>query len=203
MKALNTVIKANLMRAGAVAVGVAAVGVFAAQGSTAAFNASTDSKSSVVESGSVVLTNDASSTAMFNLGNLNGGQTVERCINVTYDGTLVSDIKLHGVTSGELAPGLATTIEVGNAATGGKGFSCAGFVPDAGAALFTGGLDAFGKTHASYATGLAGFNGATQGTTKSYKVTIKVSNLAAYMGKSAAADFTWEAQGKDSATTNR
>jgi predicted ribosomally synthesized peptide with SipW-like signal peptide len=189
MKALKTAVKANALRAGAVTAGIAAVGVLLVQGSTAAFTASTDSKSNVVESGTVVLTNDGAGTAMFNLGNLNGGQTVERCINVSYDGSLTADIRLFGASSGELAPGLATTIEIGAGAVGGKGFSDT--------------LDVFGKNNTSYATSLGGFNEATKGASKSYKVTVKVSNLAAYQGKSAMADFTWEAQGRDSATTNR
>jgi hypothetical protein len=209
MKALKTAVKANALRAGAVTAGIAAVGVLLVQGSTAAFTASTDNKSNVVESGTVVLTNDGAGTAMFNLGNLNGGQTVERCINVSYDGSLTADIRLFGASSGELAPGLATTIEIGAGAVGGKGFSCTGFVaiapPGSSATtpLFNDTLDVFGKNNTSYATSLGGFNEATKGASKSYKVTVKVSNLAAYQGKSAMADFTWEAQGRDSATTNR
>lgn len=201
MKALTTAIPANLLRLGAGALGIAAVGVLLVQGSSAAFTASTDSQGNVVESGTVVLTNDGAGTAMFNVGNLNGGQTVTRCINVAYDGSLTSDIKLHGVTSGELAGGLATTVEVGSGAAGGASFGCTGFVAG-GAALFSGSLADFGTSHGSYATGIGGFANATEGASKSYKITMTVSNAAQYQGKGAGVDFTWEAQGKDVTTNN-
>lgn len=202
MKALPVAVPANLLRLGAGALGIAAVSVLLVQGSTAAFTASTDSQGNVVESGTVVLTNDGASTAMFNVGNLNGGQTLTRCINVDYDGSLTSDIRLHGATSGDLAAGLATTIEVGSGAAGGDAFSCTGFTA-AGAALFTGSLADFGTSHGSYANGVGGFANASEGSSKSYKITMTVSNLAQYQGKSAGVDFTWEAQGKDVSTANR
>jgi predicted ribosomally synthesized peptide with SipW-like signal peptide len=206
MKTLTNTAKANLLRAGAVAMGAAAVGVLLVQGSTAAFTANTDSKSNAIESGTVAL--EGAGTAMFNLGNLNGGQTVERCITVTYGGTLTSDIRLYGVASGELASGLATTIQLGTGAVGGRSFDCTGFVPAVAppgsvAPYYSGSLEAFSKQHSNYATGITGFDAATKGASKSYKVTMTVSNLAMYQGKSAAVDFTWEAQGKDSVTTNR
>lgn len=201
MNASKASLPSNLLRLGAGALGLAAVGVLLVQGSEAAFTASTVNGNSVVESGTVVLANDAASTAMFNVGNLNGGQTVTRCINVTYSGSLTADVKLFGVTSGALAPGLTTTVEIGSGAAGGTSFGCTGFTP-AGAASFTGTLTAFGVNHNSYANGIGGFANATGGTTKSYKVTMVVSNDAAYQGKSAAVDFTWEAQGRDVATTN-
>lgn len=201
MKALTTAISGNLLRLGAGALGLAAVGVLLVQGSEAAFTASTDSKGNVVESGTVALANDApSSTAMFNVGNLNGGQEVTRCINVAYTGSLTSDIKLHGTSSGELAPGLATTIEAGTGAAGGKGFDCTGFTGSE--TLFTGPLDTFAQ-HKNYALGLGGFVGATKDATKSYRITMTVSNATEFQNKSAAVDFTWEAQGQDVATTNR
>jgi hypothetical protein len=202
MKALTTAVSGNVLRLGAGALGIAAVGVLLVQGSTAAFTASTDSKGNVVESGTVVLTNDGASTAMFNVGNLNGGQTVTRCINVAYDGSLTSDIKLEATASGDLAAGLATTVEVGSGATGGTAFDCAGFTA-AGAALYSGSLADLGAGHGTYATGLGGFTNAAKGASKSYKITMTVSNVVQYQGKSAGVDFTWEAQGKDVATTNR
>lgn len=208
MNSRNSTLPANLLRLGAGALGLAAVGVFLVQGSEAAFTASTDNKGNIVDAGTVVLNDDDASTAMFNVGNVNGGQKIERCINVTYDGSLTADIKLHGVTSGDLAPGLATTIELGTEATGGAAFDCTGFIPD-GPAEFSGTLATFGTTHNDYANGIDGFNNAIKSTTptptaKSYKITMVVSSDNEYQGTSAGVDFTWEAQGQNiDTTTNR
>ncbi|MFC9419937.1 TasA family protein, partial [Bacillus mobilis] len=161
MKALPAAVPANLLRLGAGALGLAAVGVLLVQGSSAAFTASTDSKGNVVESGTVVLTNDGSSTAMFNVGNLNGGQTVTRCVNVAYNGSLTSDIKLETIASGDLAAGLATTVEVGSGATGGTGFDCTGFT--GGTSQYTGTLADLSAGHGTYANGLGGYTNAVKG----------------------------------------
>lgn len=202
MNTPKAALSGNLLRVGAGVLGLAAVSVLLVQGSQAAFTASTASEGNVVDSGTVVLANDGATTAMFNVGNLNGGQTVERCINVEYTGTLTADIRLHGVSSGALAPGLTTNIEVGSGATGGTAFDCTDFTP-AGTAAFNGTLAAFGTSHGSYSSGIAGYSDATAGAEKSYKITMTVSNDKAFQGKSAAMDFTWEAQGQDVATTNR
>lgn len=207
MNARSTALPANLMRLGAGVLGVTAVGVLLVQGSEAAFTASTSNDTNVVASGTVNLTdsdgsaNGGTGTAMFNVSNLNGGQVVERCINVNYGGSLTADIRLHGVISGELAPGLSAKIDIGTGAAGGNSFSCAGFVAPADPA-FSGTLAAFGTAHKTYATGIGGYDNATAQTTKSYRITMTVSNENTFQGKSAAMSFTWEAQGKDVLTTN-
>lgn len=193
-------LRAHVMRGAAVVGGLCAAGVLVLQGSNAAFTASTSNNGNSVGSGTVVLTDDDSNTAMFNVAGLNGGQTVERCVKVTYSGTLRADIKLHGTVGGTgLAPGLATTIRVGTgtASTGGTSFSCAGF--SGGVDLFDGSLAAFGTSHSGYASGLGGFADAAATTTKAYKIEVVVSNDNAYQGKTATVAFTWEAQGRDAA----
>jgi hypothetical protein len=127
LNAIKTALPANLLRLGAGALGVAAVGVFLIQGSEAAFTANTASGSNSVQSGTVALANDGAKTAVFNVGNLNGGQVVTRCVNVTYTGSLTADIRLLGSADGALATGMATTVEVGTGAAGGAKFDCDGF----------------------------------------------------------------------------
>lgn len=51
MKALTTAIPANLLRLGAGVLGIAAVGVLLVQGSSAAFTASTDSRTAAAPVG--------------------------------------------------------------------------------------------------------------------------------------------------------
>jgi hypothetical protein len=171
-------------------------------GSRAAFNAQTDNKTNLIASGNVVLSDDDSGTKMFNLSGLNGGQTVTRCLNVTYSGTLTSDIKLYGVVGGTgLAAGLTTNIEVGTGATGGTGFSCTAFTA-ASTVFGNKTLAQFGTDHGTYGTGLGGFDAATATTTKSYRITVTVANNNIYQDKTATFDLTWEAQGRDGSTAN-
>ncbi len=184
------------LRVAAVLLGLAVASVFVIDGSRAAFSDTTGNQANSLASGTVVLTDDDDDTKMFNLTGLNGGQTVERCINVTYSGTLTSDVKMYGAVTGSgLAPGLATTVDVGTGATGGTGFSCTGFT--GGTNVFTGTLAAFGSSHDSYGNGVTGFANATNSTTKSYKIAVTVSNDGSYQGKTASVDFTWEAQGQN------
>lgn len=204
MNVRNSALPANLLRLGAGALGLAAVGVLLVQGSEAAFTASTDNKGNIVEAGTVVLSDSGAGTAMFNVGNVNGGQTITRCIKVDYSGSLTADIKLHGKATGnispdkDLAPGLATTIELGS----GVKADCSDFAP-AGSPSFTGPLSSFVAAHSGYGSGIAGYANATSGTTKSYRITMTVSNENKYQGTSAGVDFTWEAQGQDVTTSNR
>lgn len=193
-------LRAHVMRGAAVVGGLCAAGVLVLQGSNAAFTASTANNGNSVASGTVVLADDDSNTAMFNVAGLNGGQVVERCIKVTYSGTLTADVKLFGTVGGTgLAPGLTATIKVGTGttSTGGASFSCTGFSD--GVQIFDGSLTAFGTSHSSYVNGLGGFANATATTTKAYKIELTVSNDNTYQGKTATAAFTWEAQGKNAA----
>lgn len=186
----------------AVALGLGITGVLVADTSGAAFTAQTANAANTFSSGTVLLSDSGSGTRMFNVSGLNGGQMVERCLNVTYTGSLVADIRLFSAVNntGGLAPGLTTRIDVGTGAspTSGNSFSCAGFTPDvSGNPLFNNTLNNL-ASFSSYATGLAGFDGATNPSTKTYRFQVTVSNDNTYQNKSASVDLTWEAAGRNS-----
>lgn len=197
--------RSSLVRAGASLLGLSAAGVLVVQGSQAAFTDTTDNNGNSLAAGTVVLNDDdGGASAMFNVGNLNGGQTVTRCINVAYTGSLTADVKMYtsqpaGAGGTGLAPGLDMDIEVGSGATGGTTFSCANFVP--GSQVFgttPATLANFAAAHTNYSNGVGGWNGATNPTSRSYRVTLTVSNDDAYQNKTATVGFTWEAQGQNS-----
>ncbi len=171
--------------------GLAAASVLVVQGSGAAFTATTGNSANTLSAGTVVLSDNDSGVRMFDYAALNGGQVVARCINVSYSGTLGADIRLHGTATGSLANGLAMTVEAG---AGSTSADCTGF--SSTGTIFTGTLASFASTKNSYANGITGFT-ATGGvtTTKSYRITMTVSNDSSYQGTSATADFAWEAQG--------
>jgi hypothetical protein len=185
-------------RLAAAGVGLAAAGALVIQGSNAAFTATTDNNGNAVSAGTVVLDDDDANTKLFDLTGLNGGQTFTRCINVTYTGSLTSDVKLYGSVGGTgLADGITTTIDVGTGATGGGAFNCANFTQGDAGAEFNGTLAAFGTTHTNFANGVGEYDNATNSTTKSYRISVTLSNDNSYQGKNATASFTWEAQGED------
>lgn len=192
--------RANGFRLVTVMVGLGLASLFIVDSSRAAFTATTGNAGSSLSAGTVVLTDDDAAATMFSLSNVNGGQTFTRCIKVTYSGSLTADVKLYGTVGGTgLAPGLATSIEVGTGTvdTGGPTFSCTGFSAPTVLQASTSTLADFGTNNTSYANGLGGFTGATNPTSRAYRVTITVSNDNAYQGKSATVGFTWEAQGQD------
>ncbi|MCP3910970.1 MAG: hypothetical protein GY713_08470 [Actinomycetia bacterium] len=158
--------------------------------SQAAFSDTTGNTTNTFATGSVVLTDDDSGSALFTASAMTPGVPVVECVVVTYSGSLVpADIRMYGTSSGVLAPYLDTTIEVG---TGGSYGSCAGFTPSS--TIYTGTLTNFSTTHTNWATGLATFTAAANPTSRTFRFTVDVQNNPAAQGQSAAADFTFEAQ---------
>lgn len=185
--------RSTAIQLSAIGVALLLVGLLTVQGSQAAFTASTNNGVNQFSSGSVVLADDDSGQVMFNLTNLSPGTTATRCINVTYTGTLTADVKLYGTVAGTgLAPFLDTSIDIGSGATGGATFSCNNFALASNLRNDT--LEAFGLANADYASGLGGFTGATNPTTRSYRITVTLADTDAAQAKGATATFVWEAQ---------
>ena len=184
---------ATTARLAALLLGVAVAGALVVTQTRGAFSSTTDNGSNTWSAGTVTLNDDDAGSVMFNTSAMGPGDTATKCINVTYTGTLTSNVKLYGSVGGTgLADYLTTTIDVGSGATGGAAMSCTGFVSSSN--LHTGTLTAFGAANTNYANGLAGFDGATNPTTKSYRFTVALADNNAAQGKTASATFTWEAQ---------
>jgi hypothetical protein len=167
--------------------------LFVLRVSSAGFSATTDNGSNSWQTGSVTLTDNDGGTAMFNASMLDGGQTVTRCINVTYTGfTTGTHVKMFTTAvSGDLAPYLDVTVDEG---TGATDAACTGFTDDPAAAIFTGTLAAFGTAATSYATGVGDWQPAGSPVTRTYRISTTVQNDANAQGKTAAATFNWVAQ---------
>lgn len=188
----GSVVRVGLVVA-AVAVALMVATLLTLETSRAAFNATTTNGSNTFAAGTVTLADDDGGSVMFSLSGMKPGDTSAKCVNVTYTGSLTADIKLYGTVGGTgLAPYLNTTIDVGTGADGGAGLSCTGFVSDS--TLYSGTLAAFGSANTNYATGLGGYPGATNPTTKSYRITVALQDDNAAQGKNATATLTWEAQ---------
>ncbi len=141
---------------------------------------------------SVDLTDDSGGTAMFpDEKGLTPGAPVDRCIQVTYNGNIdPKPILLYSAgSSGDLAPYLQLTIEIGPA-TGNSFGSCSGF--SASSVLYTGTLSGFSAAHPDFANGLQTWDPAGAGEARTFRFELSVQNDPAASGVSATFGFTWE-----------
>jgi Camelysin metallo-endopeptidase len=129
--------KVALSAVSLVVLAVAGVAAFSAFSSTQATGVNT------FGAGSVDLASNATGSVLFNMPNMNPGDTQSECATVTYSGTLPANVSMFGNPTGALAPELNTTITRGTfpgAAPANN--ACTGFVPDtSGSGLFSNTLD--------------------------------------------------------------
>jgi hypothetical protein len=193
-----TVTAAKFAKLAVVPLALVASGVVVSQASYSAYSASTSNPTSNWTSGSVALSDDDSSTALFSASNLKPGSTGEKCIAVTSSGSLASTVKLYG-TGAATTKALASSINLSvTQGTGGSFGSCTGFTALAsGSSVYSGTVAGFGSSATSYATGVGTW--APTGTaseTRTYKVVYTLSDTApdTTQGGTASLGFTWEAQ---------
>jgi hypothetical protein len=180
----------------AVPVGLIVSAALVWQASYSAFSATTTNPTNNWATGTVVLTDDDSNTAMFNATVLKPGSTGVKCILVSYSGTLAANVKLYGTgktATNSLDTYLDLTVEQG---TGATSASCAGFVQDAGAPnIYTGTLAGFAAAYTNFGTGFGTFSPAGAGT-RAYRVTYTVdaATPGSAAGSTASMGLTWESQ---------
>jgi hypothetical protein len=161
--------------------------------SRAAFVAQNDNTGNSVSSASILLSDNDSTTAMFN--NVTGmvpGTPVEKCIDVTYTGTVdPTAVMLYasGTPTLDLAPYLDLTIEIG-ADTPAAFRDCTGFTPTA--TLYTGTLATFASAKSSYATGLTTWDPSVTGEVRTFRFRLTVQDDALAANKSTTFGFSWE-----------
>ncbi|HEX9890833.1 MAG TPA: TasA family protein [Actinomycetota bacterium] len=171
---------------------LALVGTVAGIGTWSAFSSTTQNAGNEFEAGTVTIGDDDSDGVLFNLTGLTPNDTSDKCIEVTYSGSLPASVTIYGSGSGSLAPYLTLTVTRGTIAT--PSFpSCTGFTADGGGGeLFNGNLSAF---PGSFGTGVADTNGSwTNGEAHVYKLSVTVQDDNAAQGLTASQSFTWEAR---------
>jgi hypothetical protein len=171
----------------------------AGPGTWAALSGTTENTGNTFSAGTVTMTDNDSTAAMFTFTNQKPGVPEDACIKVNYTGSVnASAVKLYGTVSGTMAPYLTLTVTRGT--DGSPTFdSCTNFVPDATnynglgpGILFSGTLSTFPTVHAAGLTDpLAPW---TNVSTASYKFTVQVVDNNAVQGLSSGATFTWEAR---------
>jgi hypothetical protein len=168
---------------------VAGFGVFAA------FTATTSNTGNSIASGTVAISDSDAGVAMYVLTNVAPGATNQKCIRVTYTGSLPSTVHLY--RSNTLTDGTDFTLKVERGSgltTPGNTFDCTGFT--SAATIYTGALGALGTT---YATGVDA-KGSTWTTNNvvDYRFTIgalddPTPNAHTTPSASGSHDFIWEA----------
>ena len=133
-------------------------GVLVAVSAFSAFSSTTSNSGNSFAAGTVNIADNDAGSAMYTVTGAKPGTTVEKCIKVTYTGSLDSDVRLYTASSiGSLGQYVNLTITPGTQAV--SSFpDCTGFVSD-GADLYSGTLSAFASAHSTYATGVADFPG--------------------------------------------
>lgn len=182
----------------AVPAALALSGLVVAQSSYSAYSSTTVSPTSNWDTGTVALSDDDANAAAFSVPNARPGATGSRCLVVTSNGSLPSQVRIYGANGSgttSLAAYLDLTITQG---TGGSFGSCAGFTPlSSGAEVFHGSLVTFGTGRTSYANGVGGWNptGAAP-ESRTYQLSYVISPDAPNdtMGGTAAGDIVFEAQ---------
>lgn len=133
---------------------VGVVGTLAGIGTFAAFSSTTANSGNSFAAGTVYISDNDSDSAMYSVSNQKPGDSVTKCIKVTYTGTLASTVKLYASSVQAVGQYVDLTITPGTQAS--STFpDCTGFSADSGGAVYTGTLKGFADTHGAYASGLA------------------------------------------------
>jgi hypothetical protein len=117
---------------------VGVLGSVAAMGVFGLFSATTQNSGNELRSGTVAISDNDSGQAMFNVTGAKPGDSWERCIKVTYTGSLAADVRIYMVTpNGPLAEYIDVKMEQGSQAS--STFpTCTGFTPDATGTFYEG-----------------------------------------------------------------
>jgi len=186
-------LNALALQLAAVALSFIVIALLVVTSSRAAFVAQNDNVTNQVTAAAVDLTDNDSSTAMFNnVTGLMPGTTVDRCIDVTYTGSVDPTavlLYINGAPTGTLAPYLNLTIDVG-ADTADAFRTCTAFASSS--TLYNGTLSDFATNYGSYAAGLSTWDPVGSPETRTFRFRISVQDNAAAEGLTSTFGFSWE-----------
>jgi predicted ribosomally synthesized peptide with SipW-like signal peptide len=177
---------------------VGVVGSVVGLGAFSAFSSTTSNDNNTFTAGTVTIADNDAGAALYALTNQKPGVITDRCIKLTYSGSLDSDVKLYSSTVGGIGANYVNLTVSPGTVSGSPAFpSCTGFTSDGGAPLYSGVESAFPT---SYATGIADNPGtvATKwatGDTVVYRFSTSVQDTNLAQGATTGThSFTWEAR---------
>jgi hypothetical protein len=183
----------------------ALLGAAAGGGTEAAFTATSANDGNRIEAGSVRLDDNDSGSALLALAAAEPGATDAGCIKVTYGGSLPSDVRLYGATTGSgLDQYLELSVTRGTYAPTDPAFdSCTNFQPDAtnyigqgAGVVYDGTLQGYPDDNASGIVDppAGGPESWATGESHVYKLELTLRHNLAAQGLNATQQFTWEAR---------
>jgi Camelysin metallo-endopeptidase len=166
--------------------------------SRAAFTMTTDNSGNSFTAGNVDLVDDDAGATRFTVTAMAPGDTITRCIEVTYNGTVDPQVvRLYSggfIDSGNFGDYLNVTVDEG---TGGDFAGCAGFVEDDAGAEFANTLTFLDATHNNYGNGFGEWDPSAAGQIKTYQITVELDAATPAVEQSESVTallFTWEVQ---------
>jgi len=173
---------------------VGAAGALASVGVFSAFSSTTSNPGNAFSAGTVTISDNDSDAAVYNASNQKPGDSAERCIKVTYGGSLPSSVKLYrSAFSG--GSGLDDYIDLSITKGTGNAFDCSDF--GGGTSVYSNELKTFAS---SYGTGVAVTNAGgsatwNQNDAVTYRIRATLQDDDAAQGLTAGThSFTWEAR---------
>ena len=135
---------------------VMVVGSIVAFGTFSAFSSSTENPGNNFDAGTVAISDNDAGSALYNVTNRKPGQITEKCIKVTYNGTLASDVKLYNPDA--VNANVADYTDLAITSGTGSATDCSDFAADvSGSSVYAGELDDFQTARNSYANGLVDY----------------------------------------------
>ena len=183
----------NLLLTLLVLIAIGGVSVF---GTFSAFSSTSENTGNQFKAGTVVLGDNDSGAALYDVQNQKPNVDTVKCIQVSYTGSLDADVKLYTTSAiNASASNINLTIEKGTSAGAGAFPDCGTFTSQA--TIYSGSLKNFGDTKNSYANGVAAYPGAATkwatGNSLVYRFTVSV-NDSGSGADSGFHTFTWEAR---------
>jgi hypothetical protein len=183
---------------------LAVLGVTAATlgGTFSAFSSTSENTANTFAAGTVYVADNDAAAAMYSVSNQKPGDSVQKCITVTYTGSLAATVKLYtSSTIGSLGQYVDLTVEKGTFTSGTPAFpACTNF---AGSSVFSGTLANFASTKNSYVNGMSVFPGSqtqwNQNDSVVFRFTLTLQDNSNANGGATALStgshaLTWEAQ---------
>ena len=183
-------------------IAIGAAGALAAFGTFSAFSDTTENPGNQITAGTVELSDNDVNGAIYDWTGAKPGaaNAIEKCITVSYDGDLASDVKLYIPEAvGALAQYVNLKIEAGTDPTPTFGACGGDFTPVAAPALWDGTLQGFRAAHNGWTGGKdttpAGETEWTNGDTVTYRVRVEIQDTNAAQGLNTGTHrLVWEAR---------
>ena len=171
-------------------------------GSRAAFSGTTDNTGNSFAAGNVTLTDDDTGLVAFNVAGLKALDSLRNCVEVTYTGSLTSNVRLYAanLAGTGLDDYLNLTIERGTGQVWGAGTliapgdNCSAGTWTNTETVYSGTLDGWAAAQTNFATGGGTWDGATTNDAFTYRFTLALQDDNAAQGLDATLDLVWEAQ---------